>query len=445
MLYCPHMELFPLRPYFGLKLCVAVSGGRDSVALLHFLSHHREEARISLSALTCGHGIRKEAEGDLAFVSDLCAAWGVPLTIFRADVPARAKESGRGLEEEGRAFRRECYHKMLEGGADAVLTAHHQDDYAETVLFRLARGTSLKGLNAFPKQPGLLRPLLGVTRADIDAYILENNLPYREDESNADVTFARNRIRHEVLPALERAVPGAKENLIRFAERAARDDAFLQELAAREVRGEAEKRVRADLPEPLLFRACLAAMNALGLMRDYTEANLKELEKLTRTQAGRWCSLPAGLIAYREGGDLVFVRASAPSEPALPVPFTLGQLQFFGGILEAGEGDPPEISLQYEGKPLLIDLAMLPEGAVWRTRQEGDTFLSCNGKRKTLKKFLIDRKIPARVSGTLPVLAKGSEILAVAGVELADAVKRTERTARPGYLLYTRGETPDNR
>ena len=117
-------------------------------------------------------------------------------------------------------FRRECYRKMLDGGADAVLTAHHRDDYAETVLFRLARGTSLQGLDVFPAQKGLLRPLLGVTRARIDEYIQENALPFREDETNADVALSRNRIRHEVLPALERAVPGAKENLVRFAERA---------------------------------------------------------------------------------------------------------------------------------------------------------------------------------------------------------------------------------
>ena len=438
MLYCPHMELFSLRPYMGLKLCVAVSGGRDSVALLHYLHIHAEEAHITLSALTCDHGIRKEAASDAAFVKDLCAAWGVPLITFRADVPARATKSGRSLEEEGRAFRRECYAEVLKNGADAVLTAHHRDDYAETVLFRLARGTSLKGLDAFPKQHGLLRPLLGVTRADIDAYIRENDLPFREDESNADVTFARNRIRHEVLPALEQAVPGARENLVRFAERAARDDAFLESLAAKEVRGETEKRVRADLHEPLLFRACLLAMRELGLVRDYTEANLQELAKLTRTQAGRRCDLPAGITAYREGEDLVFVKAPAPVEPPESVPFALGRYALFGGILEAGEGEPPA---RLEGqKALCIDLAMIPEGAVWRTRREGDTFRACSGRNKTLKKFLTDRKIPARVSSTLPVLAKESEILAVAGVELADEIKRREETAAPGYLLYARGE-----
>lgn len=441
------MELFSLAPYRGLSLAVAVSGGRDSVALLHYLHKNAEEAHISLSALTCCHGIRPSAEADVAFVKELCKAWGVPLTVFRADVPARAKQSGRNLEEEGRLFRRECYQTMLDGGADAVLTAHHRDDYAETVLFRLARGTSLQGLDVFPAQKGLLRPLLGVTRVRIDEYIQENALPFREDETNADVAFSRNRIRHEVLPALERAVPGAKENLVRFAERAVRDDAFLQVLALREVRGEGEKRVSADLPEPVFFRACLAAMKALGLTRDYTESNLKELKKLAAAQAGRSTRLPCGVTVYREGADLVFLpqkKDADKAQKAQGLPFFLGRKEAFGGVLEVGEGDfgageqtTDEPTLE-KGRVLRVDLAAVPEGAVWRTRREGDTFLPCNGRQKSLKKFLTEKKIPARVGRELPVLAKGSEVLCIAGVELSERIKRTPNTARAGHIAFTK-------
>ena len=443
------MELFSLAPYRGLSLAVAVSGGRDSVALLHYLHKNAEEAHISLSALTCCHGIRSSAEADVAFVEELCKAWGVPLTVFRADVPARAKQSGRNLEEEGRLFRRECYQTMLDGGADAVLTAHHRDDYAETVLFRLARGTSLRGLDIFPAQKGLLRPLLGVTRARIDEYIQENALPFTEDETNADVAFSRNRIRHEVLPALERAVPGAKGNLVRFAERAVRDDAFLQELALREVRGEGEKRVSADLPEPVFFRACLAAMKALGLTRDYTESNLKELKKLAAAQAGRSTRLPCGITVYREGADLVFLPQKKDAEEARKaqeLPFFLGRKEAFGGVLEVGEGDigageqpflRGEQPLE-KGRVLNVDLAAVPEGAVWRTRREGDTFLPCNGHQKSLKKFLTEKKIPARVGRELPVLAEGSEVLCIAGVELSERIKRTPNTVRAGHITFTK-------
>ena len=470
------MELFSLAPYQGLSLAVAVSGGRDSVALLHYLHKNAEEAHILLSALTCSHGIRPSAEADVAFVEELCRAWAVPLTVFRADVPARAKQSGRNLEEEGRLFRRECYQKMLGEGADAVLTAHHRDDYAETVLFRLARGTSLQGLDVFPAQKGLLRPLLSVTRARIDEYIKENALPFREDETNADIALSRNRIRHEVLPALERAVLGAKENLVRFAERAVRDDAFLQALALREVRGEGEKRVSVALPEPVFFRACLAAMKALGLTRDYTESNLKELQKLASAQAGRFTRLPCGITVYREGADLVFLPGRKDAEgadKAQELPFFLGRKEAFGGVLEVGEGDfgedeadrgetgeqpflrgePPFLRgeqttgeqpfLRGEpsrtcGRVLYVDLAAVPEGAVWRTRREGDAFLPCGGHQKSLKKFLTEKKIPARVGRELPVLAEGSEVLCIAGVELSERIKRTPNTVRAGLIAFTK-------
>lgn len=451
------MELFSLAPYQGLSLAVAVSGGRDSVALLHYLHKNAEEAHILLSALTCSHGIRPSAEADVAFVEELCRAWAVPLTVFRADVPARAKQSGRNLEEEGRLFRRECYQKMLGEGADAVLTAHHRDDYAETVLFRLARGTSLQGLDVFPAQKGLLRPLLSVTRARIDEYIKENALPFREDETNADIALSRNRIRHEVLPALERAVLGAKENLVRFAERAVRDDAFLQALALREVRGEGEKRVSVDLPEPVFFRACLAAMKALGFTRDYTESNLKELQKLASAQAGRFTRLPCGITVYREGADLVFLpgrKDAKGADKAQELPFFLGRKEAFGGVLEVGEGDFGEDEadrgetgeqpfLRGEpsrtcGRVLYVDLAAVPEGAVWRTRREGDAFLPCGGHQKSLKKFLTEKKIPARVGRELPVLAEGSEVLCIAGVELSDRIKRTQETVRAGHITFTK-------
>ena len=328
-----------------------------------------------------------------------------------------------------------------------MLTAHHRDDYAETVLFRLARGTSLQGLDVFPAQKGLLRPLLSVTRARIDEYIKENDLPFREDETNADVALSRNRIRHEVLPALERAVLGAKENLVRFAERAVRDDAFLGALALREVRGEGEKRVSVDLPEPVFFRACLAAMKALGLTRDYTESNLKELQKLASAQAGRFTRLPCGITVYREGADLVFLPGRKDAEGAdkaqkvQELSFFLGRQEAFGGVLEVGEGEPPQTTGEQPkacGRVLYVDLAAVPEGAVWRTRREGDTFLPCGGHQKSLKKFLTEKKIPARVGRELPVLAEGSEVLCIAGVELSERIKRTQETARAGLITFTK-------
>ena len=155
--YNETMELIDCKPYAGMRVCVALSGGRDSVALLHAL----KAGGVGVSALTCGHGMRAASEADIAFVEGLCRDWDVPLRVFRADIPARAKAQKRGLEETARLWRYECFARVVaEGEADTVATAHHKDDLAETLLFRLARGTSAAGLNVFPARAGApSRPL----------------------------------------------------------------------------------------------------------------------------------------------------------------------------------------------------------------------------------------------------------------------------------------------
>ena len=249
----------------GRRVCVALSGGRDSVCLLHVLRACAGKEGITLSALTCEHGIRgEESLADLAFTERLCRDWGVPLRVFRADVPALARVRKQGLEEAGRNFRYACFEQILaEGAADVVATAHHLDDAAETVLFRLARGTSLAGLNVFPARQGIARPFLGVTRAEIDRYMERFRLPFAEDKSNSDERFSRNLLRSRVMPALADIVPNAAEHIAAFAVRASEDDAYLRSLACAALteRGGAVC-VPVGLPAPVFSRACLAALAA---------------------------------------------------------------------------------------------------------------------------------------------------------------------------------------
>ena len=421
------MELRSLAAYRGKTVCAALSGGRDSVALLHSLLHAAPRWGISVRALTCEHGIRgEESLRDLSFCEGLCRDWGVPLRIYRADVPARAKRAHRGLEEEARLFRYACFARAVaEGWADVVATAHHRDDAAETVLFRLARGTSPAGMNVFPPRAGVIRPFLDVTRAEIDEYIAANALPYVEDGSNADVTYTRNALRRLVMPPLERAVPGAAEHLVKFAVLAAEDDAFLTALAEEKVAfcGE-EACIPLFLPRPLFSRAVLCAVKKLGAERDYTAANAAEAARLQALQSGRRVCLPQGLEAFREGETLVIGK---------PVPPFAGEIAF-------SLGDFPEAALfAGEGKragALSFDVDALPSGCVIRTRREGDVFTPYRGKERTLKKFFSDRKIPARLGNRLPLVARGSVVLAVCGAEICDSIKVTSDTVRLGYL-YT--------
>ncbi len=434
-----------LEKYRNQSVCVALSGGRDSVALLHYLKERREEYGIALSALTCEHGIRKETSlRDCAFVQELCKTWQIPLTVYRADVPARAKQSHRGLEEEGRKFRYECFARQLQTGVDYVATAHHCNDDAETVLFRLARGTSLFGMAAITERDGIIRPFLGVTRAQIDEYILHHNFPYVEDESNSNQNFARNKIRAQVLPALEEIASGATERIAQFALRAKTDDDYLQRLAkdALMLDGD-EVKIPVDLPLPVLTRALVLAMKTLGVTRDYTQANVEELYSLTRLQSGKRASLPCGIEGVREGAQIVLYRLKTLE--TMVQPFTLGKTVYgeFTLVLEQTTGKQAfqtckAREMQKEGA-LVFDFDALPVDCEVRTRREGDRFQPFGGREKSLKKYLTDCKIPARVSKTLPIIAKGREIYAVCGVEISQKIAICEKTKRFARLIISQG------
>lgn len=416
-----------LQKYRGKRVAVAVSGGADSVCLLQVFYENAEAYKIKLSAITCEHGIRgEESLRDLKFVKAFCAERNVPLFIFSADVPARAKASQRGFEEEGRAFRYECFEKILiEGKADFVATAHHEGDLAETVLFRLARGTSLAGVNAIKERGGIVRPFLGVSKEEILSYLQERNISFVTDETNEDERYSRNAIRKKVLPALEEIVHGAGVHIADFARRAGEDDNYLQSLAERAIRREqGEIFISADLPRPLFFRAAVTAITELG-GRDYGEQLLSEIEKLQLLQSGRkvcFCNIEA----VKEGNEIVFLKPCERFEKELP---------FAEGVFEVGRFRVTVSHAETQGA-LYADFDKIPAGCVIRMRREGDRFTPFGGREKPLKKFLTDKKIPARISA--PLVAKGNAVYAVFGVEISDRIKVTQETARRIYFTAER-------
>lgn len=390
--------------YRGKRICVALSGGVDSVVLLHLFS-----SLPNLSAVHVEHGIRGEASiSDLHFCERLCKEWNIPLRVERRDVPALRE--GEGIEEAARRVRYEIFRSILKRGeADFIATAHHRDDVAETILFRLARGTSLSGMRTIVEGGGILRPLLSVSREEILRYAERFSLPFVSDSTNFDERFLRNYIRRTVLPAFEKIHPNAKAHLLSFAEVCKRDDLFLFDLAKKEVRIEdGEKSFSAHLPLPLFDRAALFCMDA---EKDFTANSVREIEKLISLPSGKKICLKKGQMACREYDRIVFYY---PSEKLKEAPFQ-------------------EEALKKSGT-LRADLDCFPKGCVVRGRREGDFFIPCGGKRKSLKKFFTDRKISARRQEKIPLVANGSEILAIFGVEISDKVKLTAKTVRIGFF-----------
>lgn len=422
----------------GKKICAATSGGADSTALLHFLKSREKEYGYRLSAVHCEHGIRgAESEADMRFVASLCEKWGVPLFVFREDCVKRSETEKCSLETAARDFRRECFASLVsEGKADLIATAHHADDEAETVLFRIARGAALSGAVGMKAEDGFyIRPFLRLSRADILGYVKENGLIYREDGTNASAEYTRNKLRLAVFPLLEQAVPNAKENFARFAFLAAEDEAYLQAQSEKLISREGEAWLVAFCKEAVLFRrAALTAMKALGCDRDYTAGHLESVFALQALRRGARTTLPKGVEAEKTARGIRFYRAqkeASPSGDISPVPFE--KMQFDGGRYAANVSLSP-VEGDGEWKLLRLDMDKIPSGAAFRFREEGDTIKVFGGGTKSLKKLFNERKIPVRERAFLPIVAKGSEVYAVCGVEIADGVKITEETERVAYV-----------
>lgn len=416
--------------YAGMNICVAVSGGKDSMALLHYLKTHGAEYRIILTAVNCDHGMRASSARDSAFVRQWCGENAIPLLSFQAD--------GFKNEAEARRWRYECALGAVKHfGADAVATAHHLDDNAETVLFHLARGSALSGVAGISdgnigvcgERLRLIRPLIACTRRAIDEYIAENGIPFVTDESNLTDDYTRNYLRHNVLPALENAVPGAAKAIYRFSRLAKDDDDYLQRIAERDyLRKECDCNIILPCEERVLFRrAALAAIKDFG-KKDYTSEHIEALYRLQFLPNGKSFEF-LNLTAYREQGGIAICPTAENVQ--ICVPFSQYRGNMFGAIpLVIGEAPA-----HADGKILRFDRDKIPGDTVIRTRRAGDKFTKFGGRTKSLGDYFTDKKIPLRLRDSIPLLADGDDVLAVCGVEISDKIKVDKDTERVSAIV----------
>ena len=292
----------------------AVSGGVDSVSLLHWLY----ERGVRVAAGHLHHGMRgASADGDEAFVHEFCAERGIPFYAGHVDVGALARERGVSTEEAGRAARYGFLERTAaEIGASRIATAHHADDNAETLLFQLIRGAR-SGLGGIAPARGIyIRPFLGVTRAQIEAYAAANGLSHRLDEMNLDDTFSRNYLRHEIMPRLSRVNAAAALHMAETAQTLRVESEYLDALARERLlaggatlaptRVTVPDRVVAAAPEALRTRMVRILLDALDVgKRDFTARHYAAIENLCVSPYGSHLDLPRRVTAERRGGVLV--------------------------------------------------------------------------------------------------------------------------------------------
>ena len=389
-----------MEPYRGQAVVCAVSGGADSMALLWGMYLLKDKLEIRLSAAHFNHHLRgEESDRDEAFVRDFCTGYGIPCTVGSGQVTAGKK----GLE----AAAREARYAFLKALPGYIATAHTADDNAETVLMHLVRGTGLKGLGGItPVNGNLLRPMLNITRDEVLRFVEEYSIPFVEDSSNGGDDFLRNRLRHHVMPLLKQENPGLAENLSAMAGRLRQDEAALAEIAQKH---------RTDTVEQL--RALPAGIRSRVLVNMLTDAGVKEPEaRHIRAMESLVFSENPSAEAIFPGG-VTFCRCYD----------TLQKKEMTAQLPEryltcSGVTELPEISVRILCSPNTSDNytadsfpVQIQGNAVIRARQTGDR-IRLKGGSKSVKKLLIDRKIPASRRGLVPVIADERGVLAVVGV-----------------------------
>lgn len=379
----------------GETLVCAVSGGADSIAMLFAFYLNREKLGIHLEAAHFNHQLRgEESRRDETFVRTFCDQYDIPLHVGCGEVKAGKK----GLE----AAAREARYAFLETLPGKIATAHTADDNAETVLMHLVRGTGLKGLGGIaPVQGRIIRPMLGITRQEVEAFLEEWGLPHVEDSSNEGDDFLRNRLRHHVMPLLKAENPRFSENLSRMALSLREDEAYLSGQACfAEMPSVTELR---QMPKALRYRVLERLLKEWGV----TEPGTVQLEE---TNALLFSEKPSAKTRFSEGvvigrvyDRLVPVAEQAPlMETCLPCP---------------GEARIPGYRVVCEPAEKIVNtrnvFTVVPQGdLILRRRQSGDV-IRLPGGRKSLKKLLIDHKIPASDRDHLPVLQDDRGILGV--------------------------------
>ncbi len=429
------------------SVLVALSGGADSVALLHALNSLKENWGVTMFAAHFHHGIRgEEADRDKHFCKALCERYGIPFFCEKVDVPLIARESGESVELCGRRLRYRFLDRIARdiGGAK-IATAHHSDDNAETVLWNLTRGTGLAGLAGIPIRRGnIIRPLLRCTRAAIEAYCAENDLAYVTDSTNLSDDYTRNKLRHQVMPVLRELNPGVGESIGRMSAIMRETDEYLNHISEKELKAAkvaygwscerllpcepiilkyAVKNILENAAAPVDFQhtaLIIEAMRTNGAVDvggGYTVSCAQGILRIVpqKTDTDDFC-MPI-LDYMREHGTRIKVRDGQPFEIAPPL---------------AISGEKINNLLLHDGIPCDI----MRRDTLIRHRRAGDTFTDHRrGVTKTVKKLLNELKIPRELRDTILVVADGSTVLWIEGIGTSAQAKADLTRDGEFYLI----------
>ncbi|MFM7672814.1 MAG: tRNA lysidine(34) synthetase TilS [Bacteroidota bacterium] len=432
------MQSFGLSPASPVYL--AISGGVDSVVLAHVL----KEAGYSVTWLHMNFQLRgDESDRDQRFVESLAGQWNQSLQVKRVDAATYASENKLSIQEAARALRYDWFSEMTSGHGGVLLTAHHADDNAETLLMNFLRGTGLKGLTGIPPVNGSIRrPLLNVTRAAIEAYAIENGIEFVTDSSNKHTDYTRNQLRLEVLPMLRTLymqVDGnLQQNIHRF------QSAYL--IYRQAVQRWLRKYVQLQGEEQSVSIALLMQAENRAMVHEwlsgfgFTEKQESELIRLAGSESGHFIVSADGryrVIRHRKHFILSPVRDAQPEEQwieagAKEVTFSNGLLQFN----ESGDGSYSDTA---SGSQAALDAGMITYPLLLRKWRAGDYFYPLGlNKKKKVARFLIDQKLSVSEKEQVWVLVSEGRIAWVIGQRIDHRFRVTDRTRATLHIELSR-------
>ncbi len=454
-------------------IVVAVSGGADSVCMLLLLEELAKRLCFTLEAVTVEHGIRGEDScRDADFVEAICKQHGIAFTKYSVDVLSYAQKNRLGVEESARLLRYDVFtkHSQAVQRPCKIALAHHMDDNAETVLFQMIRGSFLSGLKGI--QPvsvkngnRYIRPLLCVSRKEIETFLKQKEQDYCVDVTNMDVAYSRNRIRHVILPELCRINEQASLHIHKEAEAIAMVCDYLkeqEETVAYEVLRERENEVTIDISKlqnlhPYMQRQVMrrAIVTMAKQEKDIEARHVEILLDLVNKQSGKQVDLPYHLRALREYDTIRLLPRKTTSMDESNVDITKQELQelYQSGqtrfLIWGGQEGSFEIAVKdyvgekVEKKPYtkIFDYDMIENGFRIRTRKSGDYLIADEcGHRKKLQNYFTDEKIPKECRDRIPIVVNGQEVIWVVGGRIGENYKIKTSTKKLVVIKYNGGK-----
>lgn len=427
----------------GDKVIVGVSGGADSMALLDILCELKDTLDISIIAVHVNHCFRgKDADDDQKFVEDYCKKVGVPCESFKINVSEIAKNEGLTSEEAGRKVRYALFDEVLaKYNANTIATAHHQNDNCETLLHNILRGSGLSGLCAIkPKRDKYIRPLIKVTRAQIEAYLTSKGITWRTDKTNAETDFTRNRIRHGLIPYIkENFNPSCEDALMRLNELCTDDNDFIDSYTHSAIKSctVASSVSSVTLDREQFNREHIAVKRRIiRAMLERLSVPLKDvhmvhvdscIKMIAESQSGASTKISSCNVILEQSGVSFIVGDITSSDFELEITagqkIYIPQAELFVSVERVDKMGKPSPSCVY------IDADSIDDSLTVRNRRDGDKLVPFGMKgTKKVKDIFIDKKIPLSKRNNIPIFVHNNKVIWVSGCCISEEFKITDNT-----------------